>query len=69
MECVYYIQTYCVIVCAILLYDRDVYPEFLPSTVLYRRDHILEKLQRRDMLKRRAVINIPEFYVGQYFTH
>uniref|UniRef100_A0A5S6QE45 Large ribosomal subunit protein bL19m n=1 Tax=Trichuris muris TaxID=70415 RepID=A0A5S6QE45_TRIMR len=39
-------------------------PEFLPSMPFARRNHLLEKLQRMDMLRRRERIKIPEFYVG-----
>ena len=44
--------------------SRELYPEFLPDVIWYRRDKIKEKLERADMLKRRSVIQIPEFYVG-----
>lgn len=43
---------------------RHVYPEFLPDPNLKMRNHIREKLERSDMLKRRAHIELPEFYVG-----
>ena len=43
---------------------RFVYPEFLPDPKLIWRNRIREKLERIDMLKRRANIEIPEFYVG-----
>ncbi|KAI2795748.1 hypothetical protein RDWZM_004609 [Blomia tropicalis] len=43
---------------------RFAYPEFLPSFVKEHRNPILEKVMRDDMLKRRTVIDIPEFYVG-----
>lgn len=43
---------------------RFIYPEFLPNPDLVRRDKLSERLERRDMLKRRTVITIPEFYVG-----
>lgn len=43
---------------------RYIYPEFLASTDMIRRNAIREKLERQDMLKRRSVINIPEFYPG-----
>ena len=39
-------------------------PEFLPDPNWKFRDRIREKLERRDMLCRRAQIEIPEFYVG-----
>ncbi len=45
--------------------SRYVYPEFLPSTMWYHRDKILERLERQDMYRRRHVIHIPEFYVGE----
>ncbi|CAG5120931.1 unnamed protein product [Candidula unifasciata] len=43
---------------------RFVMPEFLPNADYRYRDRVLEKLERQDMLRRRAVIDIPEFYVG-----
>lgn len=46
--------------------NRYVYPDFLPNPIPYLRDRILEKLERKDMFRRRQQINIPEFYVGSY---
>lgn len=43
---------------------RFVYPEFLPNPKFKVRHKICEKLEREDMLRRRSVIVIPEFYVG-----
>ncbi|GFY49847.1 39S ribosomal protein L19, mitochondrial [Trichonephila inaurata madagascariensis] len=43
---------------------RFIYPEFLPDPKFEFRNKVREKLERQDMLKRRAVIDIPEFYVG-----
>ncbi|KAH9495395.1 mitochondrial 54S ribosomal protein YmL19 [Bulinus truncatus] len=43
---------------------RYIMPEFLPRPNYVVRDRVLEKLERRDMIRRRAVIVIPEFYVG-----
>lgn len=43
---------------------RFAYPEFLPVNVVEFRNPILEKIIREDMIKRRTVIDIPEFYVG-----
>lgn len=43
---------------------RFVYPEFLPNPDISRRNKIREKLERLDMLNRRTVLDIPEFYVG-----
>ncbi|GIX70002.1 39S ribosomal protein L19, mitochondrial, partial [Caerostris darwini] len=43
---------------------RFIYPEFLPDPTYEFRNKIREKLERQDMLKRRSVIHIPEFYVG-----
>lgn len=43
---------------------RYIYPEFLPDPDMTRRNAIREKLERQDMLKRRTVIDIPEFYPG-----
>ena len=43
---------------------RFIYPEFLPTTNPLHRNSIAEKLERMDMLARRAVLGIPEFYVG-----
>jgi large subunit ribosomal protein L19 len=44
---------------------RYIYPEFLPQPELQYRNRIREKLERGDMLARRANIDIPEFYVGK----
>lgn len=44
---------------------RFVYPEFLPDPRLDHRNSLREKLERMDMLNRRAHIDIPEFYVGK----
>ncbi|GFY01710.1 39S ribosomal protein L19, mitochondrial [Trichonephila clavipes] len=38
--------------------------KFLPDPKFEFRNKVREKLERQDMLKRRAVIDIPEFYVG-----
>nr|CAG4652223.1 EOG090X0F2L [Triops cancriformis] len=43
---------------------RFVYPEFLPSPKYEWRNKLRERLERNDMLKRRNVLEIPEFYVG-----
>lgn len=43
---------------------RFIYPEFLPDPKYEFRNKIREKLERSDMLKRRKVLYIPEFYVG-----
>ncbi|XP_076047637.1 mitochondrial ribosomal protein L19 isoform X2 [Oratosquilla oratoria] len=43
---------------------RHVYPEFLPDPNPEWRNNLRERLERQDMLARRSVINIPEFYVG-----
>lgn len=43
---------------------RFKYPEFLPPPDARLRNPVLEKLMRKDMLSRRQMINIPEFYVG-----
>jgi large subunit ribosomal protein L19 len=44
---------------------RFVYPEFLPDPRVDRRNSLREKLERIDMLNRRANIDIPEFYTGK----
>ena len=44
---------------------RFVYPEFLPDPKLEHRNSLREKLERMDMLNRRAHIDIQEFYVGK----
>lgn len=44
---------------------RELFPEFLPNPSWRYRDRIAEKLEREDMHKRRANIEIPEFYVGK----
>lgn len=43
---------------------RHAYPEFLPDPNPAYRNPIREKLERRDMLLRRRVVDLPEFYVG-----
>ncbi|XP_033192644.1 mitochondrial ribosomal protein L19 [Bombus vancouverensis nearcticus] len=43
---------------------RFIYPEFLPDPNPLYRQSVREKLERMDMLSRRSVISIPEFYVG-----
>lgn len=43
---------------------RFIYPEFLPDPKVEWRNPVREKLERLDMLDRRAQIEIPEFYVG-----
>lgn len=43
---------------------RFIYPEFLPDPNPLHRNSMREKLERMDMLARRAVLSIPEFYVG-----
>ena len=43
---------------------RFVYQEFLPTVDSKHRNKLREKLERQDMLQRRANIEIPEFYVG-----
>ncbi|EFA01965.1 39S ribosomal protein L19, mitochondrial-like Protein [Tribolium castaneum] len=43
---------------------RRIYPEFLPDPKIEFRNPIREKLERSDMIARRANIEIPEFYVG-----
>ncbi|KAL7074336.1 hypothetical protein ACQ4LE_006273 [Meloidogyne hapla] len=40
------------------------YMDFLPSEVWSRRDPLFQKLVHADMLERRMMIDIPEFYVG-----
>lgn len=43
---------------------RFIYPEFLPDPNPLFRNSIREKLERMDMLTRRSILSIPEFYVG-----
>ena len=43
---------------------RYKYPDFLPIDDPNYRHHLAIKLERADMLRRRANIGIPEFYVG-----
>ena len=45
---------------------RFVYPEFLPNPDFRLRHRLAERLERADMLRRRARIDIPEFYVGEW---
>lgn len=39
----------------------------MPTTELEHRDAVRELLEREDMMKRRAKLDIPEFYVGTIF--
>ncbi|XP_037780930.1 39S ribosomal protein L19, mitochondrial-like [Penaeus monodon] len=43
---------------------RVVFPEFIPDPKPEFRNRLREKLERRDMLNRRNIMEIPEFYVG-----
>ncbi|KAF2357827.1 Ribosomal protein L19 [Trinorchestia longiramus] len=43
---------------------RFIYPEFLPTPRLEIRNRLREKIERIDMVNRRKVLDIPEFYVG-----
>ncbi len=43
---------------------RFMYPEFLPDPSMEHRNRLKEKLERIDMLQRRSVVEIPEFYTG-----
>ncbi|KAI3387899.1 hypothetical protein SNEBB_009147 [Seison nebaliae] len=43
---------------------RQRFPDFQPNPIYYLRDSILERVERNDMLKRRKVLKIPEFYAG-----
>ena len=43
---------------------RHAYPEFLPDPNPDYRNPLREKLERADMLKRREMVDLPEFYVG-----
>lgn len=43
---------------------RFAYPEFLPVNDVSLRHPVFEKLMREDLIKRRTVLDIPEFYVG-----
>ncbi|KAK3881279.1 hypothetical protein Pcinc_014265 [Petrolisthes cinctipes] len=43
---------------------RIVYPEFLPDPRPEWRNRLRERLERNDMLTRRSVVAIPEFYIG-----
>ena len=43
---------------------RFIFPEFLPDPEPCFRNRTVERLMRRDMLRRRNVVEIPEFYVG-----
>nr|CAG4645166.1 EOG090X0F2L [Leptodora kindtii] len=47
---------------------RFVYQEFLPTVDSKHRNKLREKLERQDMLQRRANIEIPEFYVGSVLS-
>ncbi len=43
---------------------RFIFPEFLPDPEPKHRNHTVERLARRDMIRRRNEVEIPEFYVG-----
>jgi hypothetical protein len=43
-------------------------PEFVPTTYWGHRDSVREVLERTDLLKRRSVLKIPEFYVGSILS-
>ncbi|TRY75198.1 hypothetical protein TCAL_00647 [Tigriopus californicus] len=43
---------------------RFIFPEFLPDPNSEFRQPLAEKLARQDLLRRRAQVEIPEFYVG-----
>merc|ERR1719500_1857857 len=43
---------------------RFIFPEFLPDPDPNFRNSVAERLQRQDMIARREVVEIPEFYVG-----
>lgn len=43
---------------------RFIFPEFLPDPDRSRRNLIREKMERKDMLRRRNQVELPEFYVG-----
>jgi len=43
---------------------RYIFPEFLPDPEPKFRNALAERLQRVDMLARREVVEVPEFYVG-----
>lgn len=53
---------------SIFFFNRKVYPEFLPDPMPEYRNRLKEKIEREEMLKRRDVLPIPEFYVGMYQT-
>ncbi|XP_076237434.1 mitochondrial ribosomal protein L19 [Calliopsis andreniformis] len=47
---------------------RFIYPEFLPDPNSLYRNNVREKLERMDMVARRSVISIPQFYVGSILS-
>nr|CAG4651383.1 EOG090X0F2L [Simocephalus serrulatus]SVE94542.1 EOG090X0F2L [Simocephalus serrulatus] len=47
---------------------RFIYPEFLPDPSIERRNKLREKLERMDMLQRRSIVEIPEFYTGSIMS-
>ncbi|PRD27587.1 UNVERIFIED_CONTAM: mRpL19 [Trichonephila clavipes] len=57
-------RTYCGLRATFTLRNIVDQQEFLPDPKFEFRNKVREKLERQDMLKRRAVIDIPEFYVG-----
>jgi len=47
---------------------RYIFPDFLPNPDMMYRDKLAEKLQRHDMIRRRTVMDVPEFYVGTFIA-
>ena len=47
---------------------RFIYPEFLPDPKFEWRNKLRERLEREDMLQRRSIVEIPEFYTGNTGT-
>lgn len=47
---------------------RFIFPEFLPDKDPSMRHRVREQLEKSDMLRRRRVIEIPEFYVGSVLS-
>lgn len=43
---------------------RFTFPEFLPDPNPFMRNSVRERIERLDMLNRRANFEVPEFYVG-----
>ncbi|CDW52442.1 Ribosomal L19 domain containing protein [Trichuris trichiura] len=74
MENLYFSISFCILIKSAVIgkWSAEIFrntlrfacPEFLPSQLYGKRNHLYEKLERMDMLRRRERLEIPEFYVG-----